>query len=212
MRIPCVNPQSSYIPSLTPFFLLRIPDGLNHVSFKEAALMEPLSTAIAALERAAIGLGQSLLITGCSVLACLVLKVARATGINPIVVAVDREESREQALSMGADQVYVMDPIQRDHEVATDLRALIAGNDAIMGGVEAAVECTGQEMFLRVAIMATQPGGTCCRIATGNYEQTVPVSVLAMRSVTLSGVNRSVAQKCRVVHPFYTQFCLQPLG
>lgn len=182
------------------------------MSFKEAALMEPLSTAIAALDRAAIGLGQSLLITGCNVLACLVLKVARATGINPIVVAVDREESREQALSMGADQVYVMDPIQRDHEVATDLRALIAGNDAIMGGVEAAVECTGQEMFLRVAIMATQPGGTCCRIATGNYEQTVPVSVLAMRSVTLSGVNRSVAQKCRVVHPVYIQFCLQPLG
>ena len=161
--------------------LKRLPDT---ITFQEAAMLDPLSVAIAGIDRAGIGFGESLLITGCNLLGLLTLMVAKATGISPVIVAGAPDEPLDMALHLGADYVQTLDPKWNEHEIVQKINA------DVDGGTHCAIDCSGKELALRVAIMTTKLGGTCCRVGIGQADQTVPVSAFALRDVTLRGVHR----------------------
>lgn len=162
-------------------WLYKLP---NTVSDEEGALLEPLSVAIAACERVGVRFGKSLLICGSGPIGLIVLAVAKAIGVGPIVIT-DMQESRLQyAREMGADFTYKVDPTKKDVEVAKELRALLGS------APDYSLECTGVESSFRAAIMATRDGGCCCMVGVGKNDQLLPVNSFAMREVDIKGLFR----------------------
>ncbi|KAG0173533.1 hypothetical protein DFQ28_002163 [Apophysomyces sp. BC1034] len=162
-------------------WLYRIPE---NVTYEQGALLEPLSVAIAAIERVGVSFGRSLLITGAGPIGLMVLAVAKATGVSPIVITDVQPSRLEYAKSMGADFVYRVDPKRADVDVAKDIRQLLNG------GAEYSLECTGVESSFRAAIMATKDSGTCCLVGVGKNDQMLPVNNFAMREVDIRGLFR----------------------
>ncbi|KAI8988028.1 chaperonin 10-like protein [Mycotypha africana] len=129
-------------------WLHRIP---ACISYGEGALLEPLSVAIAAIDRVGVKFGKSLLITGSGPIGLVVIAVAKAAGVYPIGIT-DVNES----------------------EHCNEVRALFGGE-----GVEYSLEYTGIESSFRTAIMATRDAGTCCLVGMGKNDQIIPVNNFA---------------------------------
>lgn len=86
-RAPGIGRNGAFADLLVmPAALLhRVPDGL---SMEEAALSEPTAIGVhAVLERARVGPGESVVITGPGPIGLLCLQVARAAGAGPIIVS-----------------------------------------------------------------------------------------------------------------------------
>ncbi|KAK2751047.1 L-arabinitol 4-dehydrogenase [Myotisia sp. PD_48] len=66
---------------------------IGDMSFEEGALLEPLSVALAALERSGLSLGDPVLIAGAGPIGLVTLLCARAAGATPIVIT-DIDETR----------------------------------------------------------------------------------------------------------------------
>lgn len=164
-------------------WLHKIPES---VSYEEGALLEPLSVAIAAMDRVRAKFGKSLLITGCGPIGLLVLAVAKATGVHPIVMTDVQENRLEYAKKMGATATYKIIPGKEEVQTAKEIRDLFEGGE----GAECVLECTGIESSFRAAIMATRDAGTCCLVGVGKNDQTIPVNNFAMREVDIRGLFR----------------------
>ncbi|CDS09205.1 hypothetical protein LRAMOSA10565 [Lichtheimia ramosa] len=163
-------------------WLHKIPDS---ISYQEGALLEPLSVAISAIERVGVSFGRSLLITGCGPIGLMVLAVAKAIGVSPIIVTDVQPSRLAYAEKMGADYTYQVNPHLSDVDIARDIRALVQD-----GGVDYSLECTGIESSFRAAILSTKDAGTVCLVGVGKNDQTLPVNNFAMREVDIKGLFR----------------------
>ena len=95
-------------------FTFKIPEG---VSYEEAALVEPLSVGIHAVERAQLKLGDQILIFGAGPIGLLTLQVALADGASHAVVLDLSDVRLEKAKELGADEVVNA----REHNLTKDL-------------------------------------------------------------------------------------------
>ncbi|WP_258546595.1 alcohol dehydrogenase catalytic domain-containing protein, partial [Microbacterium sp. H6] len=82
-------------------FAYAVPDS---VSDDAAALMEPLSVAIAAVQKAGVRPGSRVLITGAGPIGIVTAQTARAFGATEIVISDPMAERREVALRFGATE------------------------------------------------------------------------------------------------------------
>ncbi len=153
-------------------FAHPVPDS---VSDDAAALLEPLSVAIWANEKAGTGLGSHLLVAGAGPIGLLVAQVARIRGAAQVVVSDLDAERRAAALTHGATDV--LDP--RDGDAAAQ------GAD-----VDAFVDCSGAAAAVTSGIPAVRPGGTVVLVGMGADEMTLPVAALQSREITLTGTFR----------------------
>ncbi|OBZ86228.1 L-arabinitol 4-dehydrogenase [Choanephora cucurbitarum] len=163
-------------------WLHKIP---ANISYEEGALLEPLSVAIAAIDRVRAKFGRSLLITGSGPIGLLVLAVAKATGVHPIAITDVQQSRLDYAKKMGATYTYKIDSSKSETETAKEIRQLFGGE-----GAESVLECTGIESSFRTAIMATRDAGVCCLVGVGKNDQTIPVNNFAMREVDIRGLFR----------------------
>jgi L-iditol 2-dehydrogenase len=161
------------------------------ISFEEGALLEPLSVAIAAVDRVRAKFGKSLLITGCGPVGLLILAVAKAAGVHPIGMTDVQDHRLEYAKKMGATFTYKIVPGKSETETVKEIRNLFGGE-----GAECSLECTGIESSFRTAIMATREAGTCCLVGVGKNDQTIPVNNFAMREVDIRGLFRYLKIAC----------------
>lgn len=168
------------------------------MSYGEAAMLDPLCIAIAAIDRAGVRMGESLLVSGTTTIAMLVIMLAKATGIGPIVVLDTRPGRLDKAKALGADHTFWLDPKWTEDTLA---QAIIGelGHE----GADSSIECTGVASALRVDITATKQGGVCCRIGGGEPDQIVPISAFALRDITLRGVHRLGAMSSNDASSFY---------
>ncbi|GAN06599.1 L-iditol 2-dehydrogenase [Mucor ambiguus] len=163
-------------------WLHKIP---ANISYGEGALLEPLSVAIAAVDRVRAQFGRSMLIAGSGPIGLLILAVAKATGVHPIAITDVNQSRLDYAKKMGATMTYKINPENSELETAKELRALFGGE-----GAECSLECTGIESSFRTAIMATRDAGTCLLVGVGKNDQTLPVNNFAMREVDIRGLFR----------------------
>ena len=152
-------------------FAHRVPDG---VSDHAAALMEPLSVAIAAARKAAFAPGGRVLITGAGPVGVATVQVARAYGVTDIVVSDIAQERRERALQFGATAVF--DPL------ATD-----AGD---LDPVDAFVDASGAAAAVRSGIQALRPSGRAVLVGMGLPEVPLPITTIQNRELVVTGVFR----------------------
>jgi 2-desacetyl-2-hydroxyethyl bacteriochlorophyllide A dehydrogenase len=120
----------------------KIPDG---VSFEVAAWTHIATFPMAALRKCHFEFGESVLVMGQGVLGQLAVKLARAAGAAPLVVADPVPAKRDRALELGAD--IALDPSAQDFAEQA--------KDATGGGARVVVEVTGVDRALDNALDAT---------------------------------------------------------
>ncbi|MCT9619865.1 MULTISPECIES: NAD(P)-dependent alcohol dehydrogenase [unclassified Curtobacterium] len=153
-------------------FAHTLPDS---VSFEAGALLEPLSVGIAAVRKAGIVPGSSVLIAGAGPIGIICAQAARAFGASRIVISDLVPERRERALSFGATET--VDPTVVS--VASDLPPF-----------DAFIDASGAPRAVSDGIKAVGPAGAAVLVGLGNSEMTLPVEHIQNLEVTVTGIFR----------------------
>jgi L-iditol 2-dehydrogenase len=153
-------------------FAYPIDDG---ISDDAAALIEPLSVAIAAVRKANVVPGSSLLVAGAGPIGILVAQAARAFGATEIVVFDPLEARRIAAARYGATRT--VDPLAEQ----LDEKSMDAFIDA--SGVAAAVQA---------GLRALRPSGRCILVGMGSATIALDVFLVQSRELSVSGLFRYV--------------------
>jgi L-iditol 2-dehydrogenase len=153
-------------------FAFAVPES---ISDDAAALMEPLSVAIATAQKAGFTVGSRVLITGAGPIGIITTQVARAYGASEIIVSDVAAERREQALLFGATRA--IDPLVEDV--------------ASLGlGVDSFIDASGADAAVKTGIRAVRPGGTVVLVGMGASEIALPIPVIQNNELIVTGVFR----------------------
>ena len=129
--------------------MYEIPD---HVSYQDAALIEPLACVLRGLEESNVQAGQSVAIIGLGPIGLMFVQIAKAIGCNVISV-VKRDSQVAAAKRMGAHEVVqitqVKDPVEAVRMLSPDKR----GGDVV-------IEAVGRPEAWEWAIDMVRKGGT----------------------------------------------------
>ncbi|PNY25246.1 Sorbitol dehydrogenase [Tolypocladium capitatum] len=191
----------------------------NELSLDLGAVIEPLSVAMHARDRANLPVGSTVLVFGAGAVGLLAAAVSKAANAEAVIIADIQKDRVDFAVANGyADAGFVV-PMARPQtieeklayaqEVADKIKATEVGDKPI-GEVSAVYECTGVETCVQSSIyvrtqlplrpyshpgfltrpQATKPGGKVMIIGMGTPILTLPMSAAALREVDLIGVFR----------------------
>jgi len=149
------------------------------VSDSEGAMVEPLSVALHAVNRAGSLLGKSVLVTGCGPIGALVIVAARRAGATRIVATDVSAYTLGKALKVGADEVI---------NVAEEPEGL-SRFMADKGQFDVLFEASGNERALRGAFDALRPRGIIVQVGLGG-EMTLPINTIVAKEFDLRGAFR----------------------
>ncbi|CCG80918.1 putative Xylitol dehydrogenase XdhB [Taphrina deformans PYCC 5710] len=162
-------------------WLHALPDSL---SFEEGSMLEPLSVALAGIERSDLRLGDEVLICGAGPIGLVSLLCAKAAGACPLVIT-DISAGRLAFAKKLVPTVHtvLVTPDMTAHDVAGRVRAQMGGTGAL--GPKLAVECTGVQSSVHSAIFASRFGGTVFVIGVGRDEMVIPFMHLSAQEIDL---------------------------
>lgn len=129
----------------------KLPD---NVSFAAGALVHIATFPAAAIRKCRLEFGESALVMGFGVLGIIALKLLRAAGAAPIIVADPVQEKRDLAIRLGAD--FALNPL--DNDFAEKVKEITDGGAAVAievtgigAGLDGALDC--MRKFGRVALL-----------------------------------------------------------
>lgn len=165
---------------------------IGDMSYEDGAMLEPLSVALAAIERSGMRLGDPVVITGAGPIGLVSLLCARAAGATPIAIT-DIDTSRlDFAKSLVPDvRTYqvrrgataeqnadgIIDALNDNTDPSTPRDSLLRPT--------LVVECTGVESSVASAIWSVKFGGKVFVIGVGKNEMTVPFMRLSTFEIDL---------------------------
>jgi L-iditol 2-dehydrogenase len=155
--------------------LYRLPEGLT---FVQAAMVEPVSIAVHAVQRARPAAGAVAVVVGSGMIGLFVIQALRWAGVQKII-AVDLAENR---LAL-ARQLGATDALKSDAcDVAAEVARLTGG-----GGADLAFEVVGASATFNLALAVVKRGGTA--VLVGNLAPKVefPLQAVVTREITLHG-------------------------
>jgi len=154
---------------------------IGDMSYEYGALLEPLSVALAGMQRANIQLGDPVLICGAGPIGLVTLLCAAAAGAQPIVVT-DVIESRLELAKSLVPRVhtYKVERTKTPEEVGTEIKQTIGGQE-----ISVTMECTGFDSSVAGAIWATKFGGKVFVIGVGSNEMKIPFGKLNTMEIDL---------------------------
>ncbi|PPJ56981.1 hypothetical protein CBER1_00527 [Cercospora berteroae] len=158
-------------------WLHKLPDSL---SFEEGALLEPLSVALAGIDRSGVRMGDSLVICGAGPIGIIVLLSAHAAGAAPIAIT-DIDESRLAFAKKLVPRVRTVH-VQMGEEpqaVGVNIKNVL-GQEAKL-----VIECTGVESSIHSGIYASRFGGTVFIIGVGKDFQQLPFMHASFREIDI---------------------------
>ncbi|KAJ3571780.1 hypothetical protein NPX13_g5264 [Xylaria arbuscula] len=153
---------------------------IGDMSYENGAMLEPLSVALAGMQRSGIKLGDPVLVCGAGPIGLITLLCCKAAGACPLVIT-DIDEGR---LKFAKE----LCPSAITHKVermsAEDSAKAIVKS---FGGIEPAVamECTGVESSIAAAIWAAKFGGKVFVIGVGKNELNFPFMRCSTREIDL---------------------------
>jgi L-iditol 2-dehydrogenase len=149
-------------------FCYPVPGSL---SADAAALIEPLSVGVWACRKAAVSLGDLVLVTGAGPIGLLAALAARGAGAVPTVCDISQDRLA-RAAQLGLAQT-------------ADLRSVDLGE---MGPFDAFIECTGAPDVPGDGLRALKPAGRAVLVGTSAADDLrLPLSVLQTRELTITG-------------------------
>lgn len=159
------------------------------LSFDEGALLEPLSVALTGVKRAGVTIGDPVVICGAGPIGLITLQVCRAAGAWPVVIT-DINESRLRFAEEYVPEVRTCLVRQNESPEGTAERM----NELMGDGVEVAIalECTGIEASLAVAVHSVKFGGKVFVIGVGKDKLEIPFMRMSAREIDLQFQQRYV--------------------
>ncbi len=155
--------------------LYRLADGL---AFEHAAMIEAVSIAVHAVQRASMPLGASVAVVGAGMIGQFVIQAARLSGCG-LLVAVDPDPARrELAKRLGAD--VALDPASGD--VPAQVGERTEGR-----GADYAFEVVGAAEPFRTAVAAARKGGTVTLVGNLAPRVELPLQAVVTRELSLLG-------------------------
>ena len=154
-------------------FAFALPDA---VSDEAGALMEPLSVGVWACQKAQVGAGDRVLVTGAGPIGLLAAQCALAFGATEVVVTDVNPHRLALAARTGATRTL---DVSREPLEDSGLE------------VDALIECSGHPASLRAGIGALRPAGTAVLVGMGPEEEgVIPLALLQNRELWVTGTFR----------------------
>lgn len=163
--------------------LYRLPDTLP---FDQAAMVEPVSIAIHAVQRITIKPTDTAVVVGSGMIGLLVVQALRWAGAKQ-VIAVDLAENR-LALARKLGATHTLNPANCDvsAEVATITASL---------GADVSFEVVGVTKTVNLALAVLKRGGSC--VLVGNLSpqtQDFPLQAVVTKEITVTGTCSSAGE------------------
>ncbi|WP_308468969.1 NAD(P)-dependent alcohol dehydrogenase [Rathayibacter soli] len=170
--VPGVDGAFAEYVTIQSHFAHAIPDAMSDDA---AALLEPLSVAIATARKARFTAGSRVLITGSGPIGIVTAQVARAYGASEVILTDLDEQRRSQALRFGATRV--IDPAAE--AVGT------LGLD-----VDAFIDASGAAVAVKTGIRELRPAGRVVLVGMGAPEVALPIPLIQNNELVVTGVFR----------------------
>ncbi|EXJ91146.1 L-iditol 2-dehydrogenase [Capronia coronata CBS 617.96] len=154
---------------------------IGDMSFEDGSLLEPLSVALAGVERAGVRLGDPVLICGAGPIGLVTLLCCQAAGACPLLIT-DIDAGRLKFAQSLVPRVKTFQvPMGKSAEECAD------GIIQAMGGIRprVAMECTGVESSVASAIWSVKFGGKVFVIGVGKNEMKIPFMRLSTMEIDL---------------------------
>ena len=151
----------------------------DSLSLSEAALAEPLSVGLHAINRAGGVFGKQVLVTGCGPIGSLLIGGLRRAGAARIVATDVADMPLACARKMGADETI---------NLAKEPGALVKYM-ADKGQFERVFECSGNERALKGALDVIAPQGVLVAVGLGG-DMSLPLNQIVAKEIDLRGTFR----------------------
>ena len=177
----------------------KIPTNLEKpFGLDEAVLIEPLAVAVHSVRQVGVQLGDKVVVFGAGTIGLLCAVVAREYGAS-LITSVDISPKKlEVAHSFVPDgRVKVTTVIPDSSRPAEEnAKSLVATQlntgfvEADVPGFDVAIEATGAEPCIQMAIHALRVGGSFVQTGLGNPNVNFPITVVSMNEITVKGCFR----------------------
>jgi len=179
MKMACVGLSYAWgglaeLAVLPETILTVLPDGVSEL---QGALVEPAAVAAYGVDTAHVKPGDSVLVTGAGPIGALAALYAAALGAR---VFVSEPNPNRQALIRSLGVAEVLDP--RTTDVAVHLKDVHRGI-----GVDAAIECSGNERALQTALASVRSAGRVAQTGLHTRPASIEPMMLAQRDIALIG-------------------------
>lgn len=154
---------------------------IGDMDFERGSLLEPLSVALAGMDRAGIKLGDPVLVCGAGPIGLITLLCVAAAGASPICIT-DIDEGRLKFAKelVPRARTYLVKRGLGPEESADEVVKVMDGNRP-----RVVMECTGVESSVNTGIYATKFGGKVFIIGVGKNEMTIPFMRLSVMEIDL---------------------------
>jgi L-iditol 2-dehydrogenase len=123
----------------------------DSIDYAEAALLEPLSCVVHAIERLAVRPDDRVLIIGAGAISLLHLLVLKSRGVEQVIILGRRQHRAQAAIDLGASVLLAADAASARAQVLEATGGL---------GADVVIECTGQPAVWEQAVHYVRRGGT----------------------------------------------------
>jgi len=163
------------LATVAEYQIVPLPE---NVSYEQGALIEPTAVAAYGVERAEVGPGDQVLVTGAGPIGALAALCARSAGASTVYVSEPNPARRARAEALGV--ATVLDPTKLD--VPEFLHEQTGGL-----GVDAAIECSGHPNGFATAIRSLRKRGTLAQTGLFVGEASVEPMLWALNDLTIVG-------------------------
>ena len=123
----------------------------GHISYQDAALVEPLACVLRGLDETSVRSGDSLAVIGLGPIGLMFVRLAKVYGAR--VIAIGRRKTQlDRARNLGADELLIS---AEGEDVVSKVKRLTGGR-----GVDVAIEAVGHPDAWDVAVNLLRRGGT----------------------------------------------------
>lgn len=136
------------------------------VSYEQAAMLEPLSVAVHAIQRVPIMQNDTVTVCGLGTIGMLLVMLLQKRGIENVLLIGNKECQQRIALEMGIPKDHYYN--SRDKEAAEWLAQHTAGN-----GTDVFFECVGRNQTVVQAVDQTAAGGRICLVGNPHTDMTL---------------------------------------
>jgi L-iditol 2-dehydrogenase len=162
--------------------LYRLPD---NIGFEQAAMVEAVSVAVHAVERAPLEPDASIVVVGTGMIGLLLVQVLRARGCNKIIAIDLDKEKLKLASKFGATHTIEAGETDLQEKIG----ALTSGR-----GADAVFEAVGLPVTVRSAIESVRKGGSITLVGNLKPQVELPLQLVVTRELTLIGTCASAGE------------------
>ena len=166
----CTASKQNIVPTQAEYVVwsedqvYKLPDGAD---LKTAALVEPLTISMRAVDKAEIHLGDNVAVSGGGGIGLMVLQLCKMAGASEVTLIEPVEGKRELGLALGANDA--IDPID------ADLLQQIA--EIVPGGYDVVIECSGSGVAAETALDIVRSSGHIVYLAMYPIQYRLPLDL-----------------------------------